>query len=306
VAALRTAKFDLTGFLFYLAEEDFEPLIKAHPELQYARVLTNGGQVFFRCDEKPFDDVNVRRALSMAIDYQTIKDLYYGGQAEILAWPTAPILEYKDSYIPLEQLPESTRELFEYKPEKAEQLLDEAGYPGPNRFSFSCLCTTEATIDLLSIVKNDLAKIGVTLNIDVRMGAVFSTMQAAKSYHGSIGGVLWSNVVRDNFKVPEIQCGTGRNGGFCDQYVDDLLTEIWAYENVGKSDLQQQLKKELTAYVLPLAVMVQLPSPYQYRLWWPWVKNFHGEPSVTYFTTNDFVRYIWIDQDLKEQMTGRR
>jgi peptide/nickel transport system substrate-binding protein len=306
IAALRTGKLDLLNMSTQIDREDFEPLIKANPEMQYVRILNHGGQVFFRVDEKPFDDINVRRALSMAIDYQTIKDTYYGGEAEILTWPSAPIPGYMDAYTPLEELPESTRELFEYKPEKAEQLLDEAGYPGPNRLTFSCLCSSEETVDLLSIVKNDLAKIGVTLNIDVRTSAVYTSMQAAKSFHGAISAVALSNVLRTSLKVPEIQCGQGRNAGFCDQYVEDLFTEIWAFENIGKNDLQQQWKKDLTLYVLPLAVMIQLPGPYQYRMWWPWVKNYHGEDLVSYTGRNDSVKFIWIDQDLKEEITGRR
>jgi peptide/nickel transport system substrate-binding protein len=305
MAALRTAKLDLTGSLGQIEREDLEPLIKANPELQYINILSHGGQVFFKVDEPPFDDVNVRRALSMAIDYQTIKDTYYGGEAEILTWPSAPLAGYMASYTPLEELPESTRELFEYKPEKAKQLLDEAGYPGQERFSFPCLCSTEEMVDQLSILKNYWAAIGVTLNIDVRVKAVYDSMLAAKSFHGAIGAIAFSNTTKDNFKIPEIQCGTGRNCGFCDQYVEDLFTKIRAYENIGKDDLRLQWKKDISLYVLSQAVMIQLPSYYVYRVWWPWVKNYHGEDLVSYVGRNDFVRYIWIDQDLKKEIMGK-
>jgi peptide/nickel transport system substrate-binding protein len=305
MAALRTAKIDLTGSATTVYREDFDGLIRANPELQYIKILGLGGAVYFKLDEEPFDDINVRRALHMAIDYQTIKDTYYGGKAEILWWPSPPLPGYMDSYVSLEELPESTRELFEYKPEKAKQLLDEAGYPGPNRFTFSCLCTTEESVDQLSIVKDYWAKIGVDLKIDVRDSAVYTNMQTAKSFKGAvIGG--GSNVLSGPFKLTELQCGMAKNYGFCDQYVDDLFSKIWAFENVGKEDVRQAAKKDISTYVLPQAVMVQLPAPYVYRLWWPWVKNYHGEDAISYCGSNEATKFLWIDQDLKEEMTGRR
>jgi peptide/nickel transport system substrate-binding protein len=208
------------------------------------------------------------------------------------------------SYTPLEDLPESARELLEYNPEKAKQLLDEAGYPGPNRFTFPVLCYSEEQVDLLSIAKNDLAKIGVDLKIDVRDRTVFTSMQAAKSFKGAIMSATGS--IGGPSKFTELQCGTARNYGFCDQYVDDLFTEIWAFENIGKEDVRNKACTDMTLYVLPLAINIQFPSPYEYRLWWPWVKNYHGEAKIGYTGEWDCAAFIWIDQDLREEMTGRR
>ena len=304
IAALRTGKLDLLNMSTQIDREDFEPLIKANPEMQYVRILNHGGQVFFRVDEKPFDDINVRRALSMAIDYQTIKDTYYGGEAEILTWPSAPIPGYMDAYTPLEELPESTRELFEYNPEKAEQLLDEAGYPGPNRLTFSCLCYLETDIDLLSIIKNDLAKIGVTMNLDVRQKAVFDTIRTARTFKGAV--ITGEDVFTTPFKPMMVKCGTAKNAsGFCDQYVEDLYSSMWAFENVGKEDVRQAAKKAIHEYVLAQALFIETCAPYAYKLWWPWVKNYYGVAAVGYFGTNDNVKFIWIDQDLKKEITGK-
>jgi hypothetical protein len=49
-----------------------------------------------------------------------------------------------------------------------------------------------------------------------------------------------------------------------------------------------------------------MPAPYVFRLWWPWIKNYHGEPGVGQFAQLNYTKHIWIDQDLKEEMTGRR
>ncbi len=41
-------------------------------------------------------------------------------------------------------------------------------------------------------------------------------------------------------------------------------------------------------------------------LWQPWVKHYSGEYQVGYYDSYMYVPYIWIDQDLKEEMTGMR
>ena len=51
---------------------------------------------------------------------------------------------------------------------------------------------------------------------------------------------------------------------------------------------------------------IQLPTGYTYTFWAPWIIDYHGEWTVGYANHYDQVRYIWMDQDLKEKMTGRR
>jgi peptide/nickel transport system substrate-binding protein len=204
-----------------------------------------------------------------------------------------------DAYTPLEELPESTRELFEYNPEKAKQLLDEAGYPGPNRFTFPVLCYSEEQIDILSIVKNDLAKIGVTLNIDVRASAVYTNMRTARTFKGSI---IWSYGSVGAYSI--IKCASVQNAsGFCDQIIEDINTTIWSVQNAGNEAVRAAAGKAYEEFILSKAIALALPYPYKYRVWQPWVKNYHGESMSE---GNNPQQFIWIDRDLKEEMTGRR
>jgi peptide/nickel transport system substrate-binding protein len=87
-----------------------------------------------RVDTKPFDDVRVRRALNMAVNKQEIVKDYYGGNAELFAYPQHPGLSRLfraargDAGL--------VKELFVYNPAKAKKLLAEAGYP--NGFPSRC------------------------------------------------------------------------------------------------------------------------------------------------------------------------
>ena len=59
---------------------------------------------------------------------------------------------------------------------------------------------------------------------------------------------------------------------------------------------------DLTPDLLDQAWGIFMPQPYVYHVWWPWVKNFHGEVQTGYARFNRNIRYLWIDQDLKKSM----
>jgi len=75
-----------------------------------------------------------------------------------------------------------------------------------------------------------------------------------------------------------------------------------AYPDEVKVD---QLHSELMPYLLEQAYVITLPAGYQYRFWWPWVKNYSGESSLGYYNTGNFLKYVWIDQALKDSILGK-
>ena len=135
----------------------------------------SGTFLAMRVDTKPFDDIRVRRALNMAVNKQEIVRAYYNGNAELFAYPQHP--DYLGYFEPLEQMPDSVKELFTYDPAKAKQLLAEAGYP--NGFSFKvqvCSCNPDH-MDLLPLVAAYLEKVGVKIEIQpMEYGAFLSAM----------------------------------------------------------------------------------------------------------------------------------
>jgi hypothetical protein len=64
--------------------------------------------------------------------------------------------------------------------------------------------------------------------------------------------------------------------------------------------------KEVYPYILEESWQVAMPGYYSYRFWWPWVKDYNGVGGVGYLNGSNYVAYIWVDQDLKEEMTGKR
>jgi peptide/nickel transport system substrate-binding protein len=124
-----------------------------------------GTYLAMRVDTKPFDDVRVRRAMNMAVNKEEIVKAYYGGNAEMFAFPQHP--DYGAYYEPLSSMPDSVKELFTYNPQKAKKLLAEAGYP--NGFTFKLQFTTSNPdhVDLVPLLVAYLEQVGVKMEVRV-------------------------------------------------------------------------------------------------------------------------------------------
>ena len=63
---------------------------------------------------------------------------------------------------------------------------------------------------------------------------------------------------------------------------------------------------DMMPYVMDQAWLIPLPAPWTYIVYQPWIKNYHGENTLVFGAGTNWVKYVWIDQNLKQQMTGGR
>jgi len=304
LAALRTAKIDrLTGVIW----EDAESIKRINPEIKYADYLPSSGLIIgFRLDKPglPFRDKRVRQALHLAIDWQAVVRDFFAGKAEILSWPNPPGLKgYEAAFYTFDELPGHVRELFQYNPEKAKKLLAEAGYP--KGFRTKIICQSVSThVDFLSVVKDYWAKIGVDLTIMPREYAVYMSIRRARTADEMILAAF--SGVGGYFKCRNFWGPTEWNASYIDDpAVDKVHDEI--AEAFGIDDAKvDRLHKELIPHLLEQCYVIARPNPYSTTFWQPWVKNYRGEIESNYYNAYGWSKYIWLDQDLKEKMTGRR
>src|SRR6266511_2019229 len=122
LAAFRTGQSDILGMQ---SLADVETVRKINPPAvvqETTTVLAPFG-LTLRQDKPPFNDVRVRRAISMAIDRQKQVNTLYEGHA-ILGWGI-PYFYFQD------ELPTAADlgPYWQYRPQDAKKLLAEAGYP---------------------------------------------------------------------------------------------------------------------------------------------------------------------------------
>jgi peptide/nickel transport system substrate-binding protein len=133
-----------------------------------------GNHLSMRADQKPFSDLRVRQAMSMALDRKALIDALYEGVG--IANPPGVPAALREWSLPVTELGEGAKN-FGYDPKEARRLLAAAGYP--NGFSGSvCWATYGSTIvvDHAQLVVKYLKDIGIDAKLDTKeYGAYIST-----------------------------------------------------------------------------------------------------------------------------------
>jgi len=104
----------------------------------------------------PFDNTLVRQAMNYAIDREKIRQTAFHGEANMT---TMPYAESSWAY------PADLANFYSYDPEKAKELLTEAGYPDGFDFEILIRGASGAYVDMAQVYQQDLAAIGVNAKI---------------------------------------------------------------------------------------------------------------------------------------------
>jgi peptide/nickel transport system substrate-binding protein len=294
-AAVRTGKLDI---MRQLTSEDASALRRTQPSLINEPRGTNQlGSIFMRTDLKPFSDVKVRRALMMAINFDEANK-YYSGLSKIPSWPYWYEPAYVDLYLGLDdpECPATVKELYSYSPDKAKQLLADAGYPQGFKAELA-LQNTE--VDYYSMIAQMWSKIGVDLKLNVTEPNVLNNLRLSFKYPQMISSFTSPPAA---FRLLATMYGKVVNYSIVD---DPVVNEAYKKVNLtAVTDMKQAMKltKDLSKYAADQAWVIATPRYPMYTFWWPWIKNYSGESGVGYGSGDYWVRLVWVDKDLKKQM----
>ena len=295
LSALRTGRLDILESIRWIAVEH---LRKTSPELQWSRRLSNTGSFMaLRVDREPFDDVRVRRALNLAVNQREIAELFYGGHAELMAYPQHP--DYGDYFQPLEDMPASVQELFDYDPEKAKALLAEAGYPDGFEFRVQVCACSPTLMDLVPLLEDYLAQVGVRMRIQpMEYGAFLSAMTTRTHSPGYLmgsGHVNPTTTLRKSF----VSGQTWNPSMYSDPDFDRRMREVYQMRD---ESARIDAIRQMTVDILDEAPYIWLPTEHVYTAWWPWVRNYGGELRVGAVRPGPIYARIWIDHDMKRRL----
>ena len=184
----------------------------------------NIGYLAFNTTKKPFDDVRVRKALSMAINKKAIIDAVYLSSGVAAKNPIPPTLwSYND------QVKDDP-----YDPDAAKKMLAEAGFPNGMETDLWAMPVQRPynpnAKRIAELMQADLAKIGVKAEIkSFEWGEYRKRLQAGEHQMGMLG---WTgdNGDPDNFLHTLLGCDSAKGASgsniakFCYQPYDDLVT----------------------------------------------------------------------------------
>jgi len=295
LTALRTGQIDILESINWLSAGH---LRKSTPELKWSRWLaSNCRMLVMRCDQEPFDDIRVRRALNLAVDQRKIVKHFFGGNAELFAFPQKP--EFIGYYEPLEKMPKSVQELFTYNPQKAKQLLAEAGYPDGFSFVAQVNANDATSMDLVPLVADYLSRVGVMMKLEPMEYVAFLSLLTT----GNHGPGYFSRLSQVNPITSlrmHLETGFKYNySRFSDPEIDVRLAELCESRD---ANMRQEIVKEITAKMLDRALYIWLPVEYSYTAWWPWVKNYNGELRAGAIRAAPIYARLWIDREMKKEM----
>ena len=311
VAALRTGKADYMGFLSdapLSTVEAAEALRKTNPEIvliPYAYRSTTSPA--FKWDNKPFDDIRVRRAMQMALDLETINTVYYKGWAttEPMGQIGTGAVEYST---PFNEWPEEVKQYYRYDPEGAIALLDEAGLmPDKDgvRIKATSLHYYGVDLTLADIFADYWKKIGV--EVKAVSGADSASVGSAIREHtytqDMIGGAVMGYdrnpvVVLRAFIHSE---GSNNFTGVRDPGLDAMIE---AAEAAASLEERQRIVKELDQELSRQHLYVWGMKVQAFNVAQPWLIGYNGEYhlGLQQRYSQIFAR-LWLDQELKAQYT---
>lgn len=193
--------------------------MKTDPKIQLlSQEGMNIAYIAFNTEKAPFDNVKVRQALNYAVDKKAIIDAVYRGAGVIAKNPLPPTIWGYNNAI----------QDYEYNPEKAKQLLTEAGYPNGFETDIWVQPVVRASNPnprrMAELIQSDWAKLGIkTQLVSYEWGDYIKRTKAGELTAGTYG---WS----------------GDNGD-----PDNFLSPLFSSENVGHSNYARFKNAELDA-----------------------------------------------------------
>src|SRR6266567_8371169 len=181
LAAFRSGQSDI---IWQASPAEVETVRKTNASAQiqaYANTLAPFG-VALAQDKPPFNDLKVRRAISMAIDRQKQVDTVYEGHG-IPGWGV-PYIYYQDKAPTLKEL----GAWWQYRPEEAKKLLAEAGHGKGFETSLFYYEYFPQMTSQVQLVQQELKK---NLNIDVKITKLDYTTYYGRYVDGKWDGMSW-------------------------------------------------------------------------------------------------------------------
>ncbi len=276
--AIQTGNAD---FIEYVPSADI-PILQTDPNVQVVGGLSaNFRSIYFNVDRPPFDDVNVRRAMSYAIDEQAVVDLALFGTGGVVATGTTIPAS---NYYGVEASPYIGRDL-----EAARAALAESGYPDGFEFDLYVTSTYDFLRTPAEVIQANLADIGITANIVAEDWTIYLPKVLEGDFDATILGESGQSDP-DDFLYNVFYTDDGGNlGNFSSLELDALLDQG---RQVSGQEARREVYVEAQELILDLAPHVFLFHSSQFEALRNDVMGFEHFPNTSYLG----LRTTWLDR----------
>ncbi len=289
LAAVRSGKLDLWS--------DQVPVTVAmevrrtNPDFQIQKCPSNAyhTHVVMAVQKPPFNDVKVRRAISMAIDRQALLQSVLQGEGTFT--PLFPPLS--SQYLTkMDEVPADIRQYVEYHPDKSKQLLAEAGYP--NGFEASINATSyygSPHVEFAQAIASMLEKVGVKAKINWQQYTTYQEVTIAGKFD-SMGLTMVG--IKDPFQIfgrfygPAP--GTSNYQRVADPQFDALMDQ---YNQTVDEAKATELARQMQFRLIDQAWAILTPAAYDYSIAQPWVRGFYYSLPLV---TSRWAENVWLSR----------
>jgi peptide/nickel transport system substrate-binding protein len=303
ISALRTGKIP---YIRGLSEDEYKGLKQSVPDLvvQNALQFRSTSSYGMSVMKAPFDDVRVRKAMQLAIDLDTLNKALYSGLGDM----TPRGIFGGDTigfHVPYDEWPEEVKQGYVYDPERAEKLLDEAGYPrGADgvRFTTQLQYTSASSgnLDWTQAAKDYWAQIGVDVEIDIQEIAVFISNINGRTWEGMSWGEYAAN--SNGLYYARTHGHSTGNWNFSAAAYPEIDALIEAAESAITLEEMQRLVREWDMYTIANHWGVYGGVGPAWVVWQPWLGGYNGELQLGAAAHYAIQARLWIDQDMKKAM----
>ena len=261
------------------------------------------GATGLNINKAPFTDIRVRRAMQMALDLETINNVFFKGYGD-----TTPHGQQGDGAIaggyaiPFEEWPEEVKKGYRYDPKGAEALLDDAGLPrGADGIRFKSVYIVLDRYDpsYYELLAAYWREIGVDVKVQMTPIGPFASKRKdynfeMLSHEMAYGGVSNPLGAPNRFLTPAAANSVAAN----DPDYDALYAAAAAATTMEE---QQRWTKLADMYPVERHWCVWGPINPTFEAFQPWVEGYNGEFSAMR-TPNQLSARLWIDSELKAAM----
>lgn len=290
LAQFKAGEIDMLG----VSSEDI-PEARAMEEEGTATLLSSPSASYnmiqYNLKNPLFEDKKVRQALTHALNREEMVEVVLNGNGEVAHSPGIPFLWAFNEDVPK----------FEYDPEKAKQLLAEAGWSETNdegiliddegnAFSFTLLATpsNETRKQMAEISQQQWKEIGVDMKIQlVEANALLEEIGPPdRDFDATLLG--WSVALDPSvtlfFHSDEAELGNNR-GSYSNPELDKLMEE-------SDQTLDQEKRKELIDEILEIIAEDQpytfLNYSETYQIYSPKLRDVKLHPSSSYYEIEEW------------------